>query len=375
MDSSFQPIIPSVYNLGDNERNSLKRDELLKILKDIALDRKSFLFGMEFFNSFRSTWNDQASKDTFVDGPWRSDCCDVIGRHPAILGQDFHYYIEKDEKEVNYHLKAATIANNWGCLLTFDFHMVSRYGKQFDYTEEDKYLVYNIGTKKTDEYGEITWFHNELDRIIEVMEQIDVPMVLRLFHECNGDWFWWGTKSFHNQADVGEYYRNFYQYTVTYIKSKTNLALFAWSPNYPFDANALMYYPGDDFVDVVGLDIYDVDEDRGPSWDDLRQSLRFMGNFARKHDKIVAITEAGNRIHSPSLENNDWWIKFRDVVLELKSEVNGPQIAWLLSWFNAPWETQANGGDMIPHRYSSQDAQDGFRRFASHPGVRFTGDI
>ena len=63
-------------------------------------------------------------------------------------------------------------------------------------------------------------------------------------------------------------------------------ALLSCSSNFPFDENALMYHQGDDFVNVVGLAIYDVGEDRFLSWDEWRQSLDVMGSFAREYNQI-----------------------------------------------------------------------------------------
>lgn len=44
----------------------------------------------------------------------------------------------KDEKKANYHLEAATIAKDRGCLLTFDFHMESKDGETYMYTKKKK---------------------------------------------------------------------------------------------------------------------------------------------------------------------------------------------------------------------------------------------
>ena len=290
---------------------------------------------------------------------------DVTGTHPAVLGQDFHYYLEKPPDEVEAHFAAAKVACNWGCVLTFDFHMLSRYQRRLEPSEEDKYLVYNIGEKRTDEYGEISWFEGELDRVVEVIQRIGSPIVLRLFHECNGNWFWWGRPNGGPKS-----YRKFFQHAVTHIRCRTDLAIFAWSPNYPFDEEAQSYYPGDEFVDIVGLDIYDIGEGGAwhPSWENFKDTLRSLVRFARAHGKVAAVTETGNRVRSPD-QCPEWWIQLRDVVLECQREGAGPKIAWVLSWFNAPWHHESKGGNMIPHRHSSSEAKASFRQFASHPGV------
>ena len=56
-----------------------------------------FLFGQEFFNSFKFSSGSAHDDETF------SDCFAVTGAHPAVLGSDFHYYLEKSATERSYH--------------------------------------------------------------------------------------------------------------------------------------------------------------------------------------------------------------------------------------------------------------------------------
>eukprot|EP00466_Bigelowiella_natans_P017692 jgi/Bigna1/141215/aug1.61_g15923 len=331
--------------------------ELLQHIRRAGEKKDSFLFGMEFFNGFFSQWHEKAR----IGGHWRSDCCDVTGSHPSVLGQDFHYYLEKSKEEAKSHLEAARVASGWGCVLTFDYHMMGRYGKKFEFSEPGKYLVYNVG-EENDQYTEVTWFSERLRSLVEHIKPLNTPLVLRLFHECNGDWFWWGSKC-HGGAHS---YKKFFRFAVKYIRERTDLALIAWSPNFPFDKEATDYYPGDNVVDVIGLDAYDMGENKGPTWKEFKTSLLAMGEFATKHKKVAALTETGNRKRSPETAP-DWWQKLSDVVLSCQCEYPSAHISWVLSWFNAPWNTQDQ--DMIPHRHSSKLAKDGFRRFASHTGV------
>jgi len=85
-------------------------------LKEVAFDTKGILFGQEFFNSY--SWYGGNHEDEN-----RSDCKDVTGVHPAVLGQDFHYYLYKSSDEKRKHKEAALKAYQLGCVVTFDFHM------------------------------------------------------------------------------------------------------------------------------------------------------------------------------------------------------------------------------------------------------------
>src|SRR5690606_30304055 len=49
-----------------------------------------FLFGQEFFNSFRYSSGGAHGDEEYAD------CFAVTGAYPVVLGSDFHYYLEKD---------------------------------------------------------------------------------------------------------------------------------------------------------------------------------------------------------------------------------------------------------------------------------------
>jgi mannan endo-1,4-beta-mannosidase len=100
----------------------------------------------------------------------------------------------------------------------------------------------------------------ELDRIADVMQQfadVDAVVLFRPLHESNGFWFWWGQK---DPVD----FRATWQGMFRYLTTNTGLhnLLWVYSANRNFGgalADPTRLYPGDDLVDIVGLDIYDDD--------------------------------------------------------------------------------------------------------------------
>jgi mannan endo-1,4-beta-mannosidase len=89
----------------------------------------------------------------------------------------------------------------------------------------------------------------ELDRL----QQLHIPILFRPYHEMNGKWFWWGGKP----GDQGyvRLWKQLYHY-YTDVKKLNNL-IWVWSPDKPWHG-LKEYYPGNDYVDVVGCDIYPV---------------------------------------------------------------------------------------------------------------------
>ncbi len=97
-------------------------------------------------------------------------------------------------------------------------------------------------------------FVRELDSVaVGVKDLCDagVMVMFRPFHEMSGGWFWWGEQ---------ERFVELWTFTYDYIVTKKGLdnLLWCWSPSCQH-TDLDKYYPGDEYVDVVGLDAYTPD--------------------------------------------------------------------------------------------------------------------
>jgi mannan endo-1,4-beta-mannosidase len=317
----------------------------------VIQDSKNILFGQEFFNSFRySSGSAHGDKDF-------SDSKEITGSHPAVLGSDFHYYLEKSALEKSFHTEAVKWAFQLGHVITFDWHLSARGTNSYQYAGSPPDLVNNI---VADLNGDRSWFLGELDKVITIINQDlkngndTIPIVFRPFHEMNGNWFWWG-----NAATSAANYRALYALTVDYVKDRTKSVLFCWSPNLPLDFN---YYPGDEYVDLVGLDYYEINAAT------LRTQLGSLVDFAEQHDKIAVLSETGNRVTGDNAS-----LYWNETVLP--AILNDPaekawKIGWLLTWINASWSFP-----YVPHASSSQTAKNSFIQFKESPYIIFGNEL
>ncbi len=100
----------------------------------------------------------------------------------------------------------------------------------------------------------------EMDSVIPYLAQLQeagVPVLWRPYHEMNGAWFWWGNKPGENG------FKRLWIMTYEYFTSKgLNNLLWVWDANAPRvkendDALAYeLFYPGNEYVDVLAADIY-----------------------------------------------------------------------------------------------------------------------
>jgi mannan endo-1,4-beta-mannosidase len=102
-----------------------------------------------------------------------------------------------------------------------------------------------------------TW-KADLDRIADVIQRFadaGAVVLFRPLHESNGGWFWWG------QSDPAEFqatWQGMFRYLTT-TRGLHNL-LWVYSAGRDYGdalSDPIRLYPGDDVVDIVGLDIYD----------------------------------------------------------------------------------------------------------------------
>jgi Glycosyl hydrolase family 26 len=143
-----------------------------------------------------------------------------------------------------------------------------------------------------------------------LVEQRLGDSVLRLGHEFNGGWYVWRAAS--AEADFAGCFRQ----VVRSMRAVPGSGFeFDWNPALGhLEADPLRAYPGDSYVDTIGIDVYDqswipdtypipadaaphdVLERRQRAWSGMLHGelgLEFWSHFARAHGKPLAIPEWG----------------------------------------------------------------------------------
>jgi mannan endo-1,4-beta-mannosidase len=89
---------------------------------------------------------------------------------------------------------------------------------------------------------------------LKKLQRARVPILWRPYHEMNGNWFWWGGRL--GRYGTAALYRQIFDRLVKY--HKLNNLIWVWSvdrPNKP-EMAFTNYYPGDQYFDIVALDVY-----------------------------------------------------------------------------------------------------------------------
>lgn len=121
--------------------------------------------------------------------------------------------------------------------------------------------------------------------------------IIRLAHEANGNWYPDSVGT--TDAQMAKW-REFWRKTVLAMKSVPGAHFtFDWTVNAGYRPIPLSkFYPGDDVVDIIGADTYDVgvppgQKNRWASVYNRPGGLHSVVNFARQHHKPLSIPEWG----------------------------------------------------------------------------------
>ncbi|WP_290535805.1 glycosyl hydrolase [Alistipes sp.] len=315
-------------------------EELYAALKRITASGYT-LFGMA--NALTISYNDTHTPR--IDG---SDIRDVTGDNPAFVESDLMWYGDPAFRRAD--LEAMRRAHERGAVVGYCWHLGGRLTGRF-YAEgegaADRDLARRIVAnpdRKTN--PDLDWFLTKLDTLaIPVFRELSFPLVFRPFHEMTGDWFWWGSGA------GKETYRQLYRLTVDYLRAAgiRNL-LYCWAPDKDADFG---YYPGDDYVDVLGYDGYEPGLKPYLTSEKLTRELGRIVAYAAAHDKIAAWTEVGlrtdpgeSRMAYPT-RVPDFWTRY--VWDAVKRNPRTDRLAWIMCWYNADWNGDGGGCPFVPY--------------------------
>lgn len=131
--------------------------------------------------------------------------------------------------------------------------------------DDDRYVELTFQTTKEDEEGNIVYdiLNGEYDSYFrdyaEMLREFGHPVMFRLNNEMNGDWCLYS--SYYTSKDT-MIYKELYKYLYSiFEENKVDNIIWIWNPhdrsfpNFKWN-HALAYYPGNAFVDVIGLTGY-----------------------------------------------------------------------------------------------------------------------
>lgn len=273
------------WNISKSPVNKNASAEAKKLYSFLVDNFGKTTFAGQFMNEDIS-YTSENSEISYVE--------DISGKYPAIYGSDLIDYSPsrvsrgttsmatddaikwyKEEKGIvslMWHWNAPTDLIDQGDQLWW---------RGF-YTEATTFNIAEVLKDTTSErYSKLI---SDIDAIAIQLKKIqaeNIPVLWRPLHEAEGKWFWWGAKG----PDACKKLWILLYKRLTYYHGINNL-IWVWTTS---DSNvATDWYPGDEYVDILGVDVYLPEGDFGTSsfmFDNLRKI--FNGR------KLLAMSENG----------------------------------------------------------------------------------
>ena len=251
---------------------------------------------------------------------------EASGQIPMIWGGDLAW----DARQV---VEIATREYRRGHIVTLMWHV----NRPFDRTPRVDFRRQTQGEFTQEQWDELVTEGTEMHRLwleqadsiatyLKILKDRNIPVLWRPYHEMNGEWFWWGDRK--GEKGFSVLWKMLYDRFVHY-HHLDNL-LWVWNANAPrpTPGDAAMayelYYPGNDYVDVLATDVYNRD------WrQEHHDQLVGLGQ-----GKLVAIGEVGSLPTPEQLAKMDRFAWFMILTGFTHSRYNTP--AELKAVFNLP---------------------------------------
>lgn len=272
------------------------------------------------------------------------------GVYPALTCYDFVHLPESGQNWIDYaDITPATTQWNNNGLVAYMWHWRVPTSKEaYDNKDYNKY-GFNVPGGDNDSPTEFdirealkegTWQNecilSDIDKVSEYLKLLQdkgIPVIWRPLHEAagsyvyNNPWFWWGRFG-------GEYTKQLWNlmYDRMVNKNGLNNLIWVWTTQYSEGHEQQMAadYPGNDKVDVIGVDIYASEGDDSSQLKAYEAARNLGGN-----KKPVSLAETGY------LQNPD------------KCIADKANWSWFMLWYT--YDIHKNGG-----------AQDGFGNSVQH---------
>lgn len=352
--------------LADTGRTQ-RTENLLESMKRLA-DTTGYMFGHQDDTAYGIGW---------VGDSARSDVKSVCGDYPAVIGFDLGHIELGDSCNLDGvpfdRIRQEIISQyDRGGVIALSWHLDNPLSKGTSWVADS---LRDIETKTVESVlpggKESRRFEAWLNVVCDFFNSLEtpygvkVPVIFRPWHEHTGSWFWWGK----DHCSAAQY-KQLWQITVDRLKEKkvTNVLL-AYSPGTECDGDAAKYlerYPGDDIIDILGLDTYCFAQNEEDTVsvshyaEKLEKNLTMLCKIAKEHSKVAALTETGFE----GLPFEHWWTE------TLMPVLNQHPISYVLVWRNAH--------DKVGHYYApfpGQKTVSDFVHFYNDPKTLFAHDV
>lgn len=232
--------------------------------------------------------------------PGKSDTKSVCGDYPGVFSVDFgelmddRYQYQDRKRENEIRRRVIIEAYDRGEVITACIHINNPLtgGDSWDNSRND--VVKSI---LTDGNATRIKYLQWLDRCADFANNLKgsdgklIPVIFRPYHEHTQTWSWWSSK-----CTTETEFIKFWRFTIEYLRDVKGVRNFIYAISPQMDGNygdgtrarLLHRWPGDDFVDFLGMDCYHWDNKNA-----FKSNLTAMSALSVEKKKPCGVTETG----------------------------------------------------------------------------------
>ena len=299
--------------------------------------------------------------------PGMSDTKSVCGDYPGVFSVDFAEIMDNRYQNDANNIRRRVIieAYDRGEVITACCHLNNPLtgGDSWDNSRND--VVKEILTEGS---ATRTKYLQWLDRCADFANNLKgsdgklIPIIFRPYHEHTQTWSWWSSK-----CTTETEFIKFWRFTIQYLRDVKGVRNFIYAISPQMDGNygdgtrarLLHRWPGDDFVDFLGMDCYHWDNKNA-----FRSNIEAISALSVEKKKPCGVTETGPE----GFNWSDYWTN------HILACALNQRLSLIVMWRNK--YVGSNEGDR--HFYSvypGHPSENDFRSMYSHPSTFFSSDL
>jgi mannan endo-1,4-beta-mannosidase len=319
IESKISAIIPDTLCMVDKSTTAETKALYSQLWK---IPEKGFMFGHHDDLIYGRKWYNVAGG---------SDTKNVCGDYPGVFSVDFAEIMDdrcNNNADNPIRLRVIKEARARGEVITACCHLNN------PITNGDSWDVSNTTVAKqivTNGSATNIRFKTWLDRLAAFAATLKdsqgnlIPIIFRPFHEHTQSWSWWGAT-----CTTQEEFINLWRFTVSYLRDTKGVHQFIYAISPQMDGlqtinDILFRWPGDDYVDFIGMDCY-----HGLYTDAFKENLLNLSILSQLKKKPCGVTETGIEgiKNADGSDCTDYWTK------QILAPLTGQRVSMVVMWRN-----------------------------------------
>ena len=286
-----------------------------------AIKSKGWMFGHQ---------NDLLNGRSWKHVEGRSDTKEVCGDYPAVYAVDVASFMDGRkaalQDTLDNDVKRRTIkeAYDRGMVVMACMHLNNPlngagYGEK-NYNASNQVAAEILKTGSETNLLFNTWLDNlaKLAKSLKGSDGVQIPIILRPFHEHGHEWSWWGCS-----CTTADEYVRLWRFLVDGMKARgVHTFIYAISPamnGQQAESDFTYRWPGDDYVDFMGMDCY-----LGINNNIFLNNLKLLKKVSEAKKKPAGVTEIGVE----GFKAADYWTR------NIAAPMAGRNMSMLVTWSN-----------------------------------------